>query len=292
MNKLKFCILCVLLAPLLHWFQESADRDRFGKIDISDRFYIPAPEATRALAMGHQTMTADLLWLRTVLIFSDFAFHCNPNYGDWLVGMINTIAHLDPEWKTVYLYGGLMMGVCQDYDSSDRIFELGFEQFPEDYFFPAAIAMNAYSDHKDYDKAAHWMKIASKIENAPEWYRRAVAGMLNKKGQRTVAIEYLKQQIALAKDETIQKRDQRKLNRLLHEEYTEEIMQQQEKKEAELGRKLSAISEVEISRGDPFGEGWILAPDGVIRSKFIEREEYENVQKFERFLLKNRWNKE
>ena len=288
MNKWKFLILCILLSPILHWFQEAADRDRFDKVDIGDRFYIPEPSATKALAMGHQTMFADLLWMRTVLIFSDFAFHCNPNYGNWLVGMIKTIAVLDPEWRTVYLYGGLMMGVCQDHDASDRIFEMGYEQFPNDYLFPAAIAMNAYSDHKDYEKAAHWMDIASKIENAPEWYRRAVAGILNEKGQRSVAIEYLKQQIATATNETIKKRDQRKLNYLLYEEYAEEIAEIQQQKEQELGRNLVAISEIKITKEDPFGEGWMLAPDGVIRSKFIEKEEIERMQKRERAMLKER----
>ena len=288
MTKWKFLALCVILSPLLHWFQLEADRNRFNKVDISDRFYIPKPDATKALSLGQQTMVADLLWIRTVLIFSDFVFHCNPKYGEWLSGMIQTIAKLDPEWKTVYRYGGLMMGVCQDYDASDRIFEMGHEQFSEDYFFPAAIGMNAYSDHKDYEKAAYWMKIASTKEKAPEWYRRAVAGMLNEKGQRFVAIEYLEQQIASSTDEKIQKRDQRKLNRLYHEQISEEIAIIKKEKEELLGRELRDILEIEIAEVDPFGEGWVLAPDGIIRSLFIEREELDNLQKLERVMLKNR----
>ena len=144
--------------------------------------------------------------------------------------MIRTITTLDSDWRTAYVYGGLMMGVCQDYEASDQIFEMGHEKFPDDYYFPASIAMNAYSDHKDYGKAAHWMEIASQLENAPEWYRRSVAGMLNEKGQRAVAIEYLKQQLATADSESMKRRDQRKLNRLLHEEYAEENCRATEEK--------------------------------------------------------------
>ena len=58
---------------MIHWTQ-AADRDRFDKVDISDRFYIPNPMATRALSMGHHTMIADLLWIRTVLIFRILLF--------------------------------------------------------------------------------------------------------------------------------------------------------------------------------------------------------------------------
>jgi hypothetical protein len=288
MTKWKFLALCVILSPLIHWFQAEADSDRFSKVEISDRFYIPKPDATSALSLGQQTMVADLLWIRTVLIFSDIVFHCNSTHGEWLVGMIRTITKLDPAWKTVYQYGGLMMGVCQDHDASDQIFELGHEQFPEAYFFPAAIGMNAYSDHKDYEKAAHWMKIASTKERAPEWYRRAVAGMLNEDGQRSVAIEYLEQELASSTDETIRKKNQRKLNRLYHEDFLEQITVIQKQKEELLGRKLRDISEIEIVQVDPFGEGWVLAPDGVIRSLFIEREELDDMQSLERIMLKKR----
>jgi hypothetical protein len=148
--------------------------------------------------------------------------------------------------------------------------------------------MNAYSDHKDYEKAAHWMKIASTKERAPEWYRRAVAGMLNEEGQRFVAIEYLEQQIASSPDERIKKRDQRKLNRLYHEQVSEGIAVIKKKKEELLGRELQDISEIEITEVDPFGEGWVLAPDGTIRSLFIEREKFDNMQELERVMLKKR----
>ena len=50
--------------------------------------------------------------------------------------------------------------------------------------------MNAYSDHKDYGKAAHWMEIASQLKMLNGIDDRG--GMLNEKGQRAVAIEYLK----------------------------------------------------------------------------------------------------
>ena len=49
------------------------------------------------------------------------------------------------------------------------------------------------------------------------------------------------------------------------------IAELQKKKSSELGRKLADISEVNIPIEDPFEEGWILAPDGVIRSNSSKR---------------------
>ena len=52
MNKWKYLILCILLVPMIHWTQQAADRDRFDKVDISDRFYIPDPMATELFPWG------------------------------------------------------------------------------------------------------------------------------------------------------------------------------------------------------------------------------------------------
>ena len=102
-------------AFISHLSLKKADQIRFGSIEVEERFYLPNPDATKALSLGHQTMVGDILWVRTILIFSDFAFHCREKQAQWLLSMIRAIAVLDPQWRTLYFYGGTMMGVCDEY---------------------------------------------------------------------------------------------------------------------------------------------------------------------------------
>ena len=53
--------------------QRPLDEKRFQSHKLADRFYLPQKEATKALSLGYQTAIADILWVRTVLIYSDFA---------------------------------------------------------------------------------------------------------------------------------------------------------------------------------------------------------------------------
>ena len=44
--------------------------------------------------------------------------------------MIRTMATLDPSWRTLYMYGGNMLGVCDKVDEADVIFKLGHQNLP------------------------------------------------------------------------------------------------------------------------------------------------------------------
>ena len=81
-----------------------------------------------------------------------------------VVSMIRTMATLDPSWRTLYMYGGNMLGVCDKVDEADVIFKLGHQNLPDDYYFPFSLAMNAYQEHKDYDAAEKWMRVAVEKE--------------------------------------------------------------------------------------------------------------------------------
>ena len=54
--------------PLIHLSHKHADRQRFRGRRSRKRFFLPNPQATKALSLGQQTMVSDLFWIRTVLI--------------------------------------------------------------------------------------------------------------------------------------------------------------------------------------------------------------------------------
>ena len=79
-SLIKPLVALLIGIPLIHLSHKHADRQRFREDRAEERFFLPNPQATKALSMGQQTMVSDLFWIRTVLIFADFAWDCqNPS---------------------------------------------------------------------------------------------------------------------------------------------------------------------------------------------------------------------
>ena len=254
---------------------------------IEDRYFLPNPMVTKALSLGHQTMMADVLWVRTILIFSDFAYGCNPQHAQWLLSMIKTIANLDPKWRTLYFYGGTMMNLCQDVEAADELFKVAHVELPDDYFFPFSLAMNAYLVHRDYEAAERWMREAAGKKGAPNWYKAAVAGLINKQGQRQTSIRYLRDELKKDLPPAVRASSEERLRLLQHEEYSEALEVLRQEREQVLGRPVQTLDDLSTSYPDPWNEGWLLAPDGQIRSVEMERREQKRTRDQERAMLRN-----
>ena len=264
---LLFFILCIGVS---HSLQTYVDEKRFARKQNTAWYYLPSPSVTSIISLGQSTFAADFLWLRTCLLYADFINNCTRDDSLWLYSMIDTISYLDPTWRTNYLMGGTMLSVCEQYDLSDKVFEKGHKHLPNEPYFPFAIASTASLEHQDYEKAVHWMKIASETPNAPAWYRANYAGLLEKSENRDISINYLRQQIATQNNQTIKDYLINKYQRLLHEVYQDNIRELRHQFQIHFQRDITEISELQISLEDPFGIGWTLSKDGEIRSLHLE----------------------
>lgn len=283
---LKLLIALSMGIPLIHMSHKQADRHRFREDRAEERFFLPNPEATKALSLGQQTMVSDFFWVRTVLIFADFAWDCKDAQAAWLVSMIRTMATLDSSWRTLYMYGGNMLGVCDKVEEADVIFTLGHQNIPDDYYFPFSLAMNAYQEHKDYDSAEKWMRIAVEKEGAPSWYRAAMAGVIDQKGQRDASIRYLEEELKKELSPSVKDITEERLRLLRHEVRAERIQRQKEDLEKQTEEILWDIGRLAVDVADPWGEGWIISADGKVRAIEMERREAKKTRNEERHSLK------
>jgi hypothetical protein len=265
------CSTAVLGLSLAHVSHRDVDERRFASPDIEQRDYLPSPAAFRFLSMGHHTLLADILWVRTILVYSDFAHDCQPEDSKWLLGMLRTISELDPTWRTPYFFGGSMLIVCDDLIGSNEVFGRGYEILPGDYYFPFALSSNASIYGNDMEEAAHWLQIAAGIEGAPAWFRSAVANMLTKAGHREVSLRYIYEQLELQSDPAVVDSLNQRLWLILHDGYTEKIAVLRQEFRQKHGHDIQDVEELKIPFDDPFGEGWTLAADGVIRAIEMER---------------------
>jgi tetratricopeptide (TPR) repeat protein len=277
--------LMVGAAALAHHSQRAVDELRFAGQQEALALAEPNGGALRVASMGFHTGLADVMWVRAVLRFVDIEEGKQPEGVRWLRTMLLATAELDPAWRTVYFYGGGMLRVCGDIDGSDELYKRGFEVLPDDAFFPFSVGMNAYLYRDDREAAFTWLEQAASLPGAPAWYGAAASAFLAEEGERQAALAYLNQQLKEetrpAARETLQKR----MMRLMHEELAEQLNRRRVEIEAQTGAPLVSLDALGPLPDDPYGQGWVLAPDGEVRSAAREEIEARRARKNERALI-------
>lgn len=132
-------------AGLAHWGQQRRDEVRWEKAGEERLGFLPPGETFRWLSLGFDIQISDWVWLKTVLLFGDYDLGVDDsNLQDWLERSLNVSMQLDPEWHTLYSYGGLMLKVVGDIDASNRLLRNSLEEFPQDHYFAFSLAANHF----------------------------------------------------------------------------------------------------------------------------------------------------
>jgi hypothetical protein len=289
-----------------HLGHRRADNERFSASMEEVYHFVPNAYAVRVAALGYHTMFADLTWVRAVLLFGEGIRGADSAQNELLEGMLRTVSVLDPHWRTPHFYGGGMLRVNGDIDGSDEIYARGMAGLPNDPYFPFSLAMNAYLYRKDVERAAHFLDLAARVPGAPTWYRAAAAGVLDKEGRTSTALQYLRDQIEAATDEQSRAPLVRKYQRVLHDYLSEELTQLVPIYEAHFGvplerpEQLSTLPAELLPRPglfreggtlppEPMGSVWILDPHRAVVGKARDLETSEEDRDSEIRLLRQAW---
>ena len=235
---LSLALVVVLGAVGAHKSQRHTDDVRWSSEGDNRRVFVPSPKAMKVASMGWGMVTADLLWVRAVLLFVDFLDAEDEEDAIWTRTVIKSVGVLDPQWRTPFFYGGGMLRLLNDFEGSDEIFADGMKAFPEDAYFPFSLAMNAYLFHQDMNRAVRYLDQASKMPSAPKWYRSAAAEFMSRSGQRRTALTYLKEQIELANSDRERLVLENKYKSLLYDQITDVLDARQQRWESKNGRRL------------------------------------------------------
>ncbi|MEM1007883.1 MAG: hypothetical protein AAGJ35_02660 [Myxococcota bacterium] len=112
----------------------------------SDLYYLPSPTALKLSSLGYRTTLADLIWIRALLYAGE---HFSQDQGSihWLPLYFEAIRHLNPkhrylyEWAATLNIYNLRKTSRKEMNESLRVLRLGAQEFPDDHYFPYAIAM-------------------------------------------------------------------------------------------------------------------------------------------------------
>jgi tetratricopeptide (TPR) repeat protein len=159
---------------------------------------VPPSSVVRWLSLGHPTLAANLLWLRTVQYIGEP--RSEERGWDKLLPLLDTITDLDPGHGYAYQVGGVVLGSAGHTRESNAILEKGIKGAPDRYILPYLRAFNAFYYDDDWKTAGHFAEISARTPGAPPHVRQNVLAYYVKGKRADAAVAFLEQSLLEAKD--------------------------------------------------------------------------------------------
>ncbi len=276
LTRLAFASVAVLAGALAAIAQPHSDATRRLRTLHQELIFMPSAEGVRMASSGQHEVVADLMWVRTVLLFGErYGSDDSELWKDWLGRMIRTVNALDPRWRTPYFYGGGMLVVVGDVDASSDVYAQCSRAHPLDHWCPFARGMNDFIHRNDPLAASVWIREAASRPDAPNWYASAAGALSNQAGQRLAGLRYLDEQLAVTTEPGVRENLEFQRGRLAQDELVaswEPACKEWRAENGPLNRPEDLAKLGFVLPENPRGDAWVVGRDGVVRSEQSERD--------------------
>jgi hypothetical protein len=165
------------------------DRDRHSFEPPAGMLWFRSGEAVRRMALGYESVLADLYWMRAVVYYGGqrLLTASPPNY-DLLYSLLDLVTTLDPRFNIAYRFGAIFLAEAYPSgpgrpDQAIALLERGIERTGR-WEYMHDIGFVHYWWLRDYVTAAEWFRRASEVPDAPQWLQPLAATTLAAGGDR------------------------------------------------------------------------------------------------------------
>lgn len=182
-------ILALIGAVII--MEDDLSGERGGKA-VERLGYIPSGQALRLITAGYHTLAADLLWVWSVVSFGEH-LRGDGEFG-WLSRALESITVLDPLFRDVYLYGGIMLAMeVEDPKGAVRLLERGVRSIPDDWQLHFFLGFYRLLYRIDPIQGIESLKRAASLPGHPAYLPLLVAKSYSQLGMIQLAVSYLEQ---------------------------------------------------------------------------------------------------
>ncbi|PYV19959.1 MAG: hypothetical protein DMG07_00710 [Acidobacteria bacterium] len=175
-------------AALLKPVQDRVDARFRQPSTVLDVLYFGSPRVARALALGYNSLLADVYWMRSIQYYGrrDEAARRPVRYGN-LVALLEITTELDPDLLDAYRFGGVFLAEPEPAgagrpDQAIELLDRGIVRHPLEWRLYFDKGFTYFWFVKDYAKAAEAWLAASRLPTAPNWMEALAAMSLSRGG--------------------------------------------------------------------------------------------------------------
>ena len=167
-----FAVIALLMASVVA-IQLVRDRGWTPYEPEHSMMWIRSGEAAKRMALGFDSIVADIYWIRAVVYFGGRRRADTPRTFDELYPLLDLVTTLDPQFKVAYRFGALFLsepppGGPGRPDQAIALLERGIER-DGDWDYYQDIGFVHYWWRHDYKSAAEWFKRGAEQPGAPSW---------------------------------------------------------------------------------------------------------------------------
>jgi tetratricopeptide (TPR) repeat protein len=155
--------------------------------------WVRSTEVVRRLALGFDTLGADVYWIRAVQYYGSTKLSEDPDKDyERLYPLLDMTTTLDPHFRIAYRFGAILLsepfpnGPGRP-DQAIALLEKGIRRSPERWEYYHDAGFVEYWWRRDFEKAAEWFLRGSEVPGAPEWLRQVAPAVLAEGGERESA---------------------------------------------------------------------------------------------------------
>lgn len=152
--------------------------------------YIPSGNMLKPMALDMDEAVADLIWIRGMLYFAD-AYLTGKSYK-WMGHIVDVVTTLNPRLHQAYEFAGVVLTKEKsELPKTLKILNRGIDQFQNDWRLRLYTAMAQVTFDSNYTHAAELLRPVADQEDVPGHIKTMCATLLNKGGNRHVALAFL-----------------------------------------------------------------------------------------------------
>lgn len=158
--------------------------------------HVRSPEAMKRLALGFDSLAADVYWIRTIQYYGRQRLSRTPGERDYsqLYPLLDLTTSLDPYFDVAYRFGAIFLSERQPGgpgrpDLAEALLEKGIAAQDDNWSFYHDIGFVHYWTLGDAKSAAEWFTRAAERPGAPNWLAPVAAAMLTQGAHRDSARE-------------------------------------------------------------------------------------------------------
>ena len=280
-------LLCLVLALIGYafivprvWTSRETMRDT-----IPVGYVIPS-KFSRILAMGHQGVLSDFLFLKTATFIGGRSGSGQVmQEEDWqfVIRSLDVVTDLDPYFKDPYVLAeGLLAWDARKPEAANLLLQKGMEYRDWDWRLPFYVGFNYFYFLKNYEKAAGYIMRAAELPGSPAYLKTLGARLAYYGGKSKTALLFLQEMLAQANDPLLKQRLELRFTALERAVMIEEAL---EKFIAEYDRRPQKNELVEKGfldemPEDPYSGEWVILESGRVfsTSKFAGQKSDSNDQ--------------
>ncbi len=266
-------IYCFVLYPRM-WANREAVR-----IATPAGYTLPS-KFSRVLALGHQGLLSDFLFLKTMTFIGErnsTGMLLTEEDWNYVIHSLDVVTDLDPYFADPYfLAEGLLAWDAGKPKIANELLKKGALHRDWDWQMPFFIGFNQFYFLKDYGTASQYIMQAADLTGSPGYLKTLGARLAYYGGKSETALLFLKQMIMDADNPTLKQRLSTRLLALERAVVIEKALEQY--KQEHNGNLPNSLNDL-VSFGyllvlpeDPYGGRWGILKNGRVfsSSKFVE----------------------